>query len=127
MKTHLIQFLIVLAASVSLAADPYADSWFTTQSGKYARLYQTVADETAGNSVTTWSRGSGTQSSPVYADVREVSSSASWVYIRTTGLPSYTMGPWYLNAAKTQLFPNYPANQHLIYRIPRSPVTRPAG
>lgn len=123
MKTHSLQLLILLAVSVSFAADPYVDSWFTANSGKYARLYQTVADETAANSVTTWSRGQGTQSSPVYAGVREVSSSASWVYIRSSGLPSYTMGPWYLNAAKTQLFPNYPANQHVLYRIPRTPVT----
>jgi hypothetical protein len=32
------------------------------------------------------------------------------------------MGPWYLNAAKTQFFPNYPANARVLYRIPRSPT-----
>jgi hypothetical protein len=125
--THLLVRALLLLALGSVAAlgaaDARTESWFTANSGKYARLYQTTADETAGISVTTWSRGQGTQSLPVYAGVREVSSSASWVYIRTTGLPGYTMGPWYLNAAKTQLFPNYPANQHVIYRIPRTPVT----
>lgn len=120
MKTSLVLFVFI--ASTCFAADPYVDSWFTKNSGKYARIYQTSADETAANSVTTWSRGSGTQSSPVYAGVREVSSSASWVYIRSSGLASYVMGPWYLNAAKTQLFPNYPANQHVLYRIPRTPT-----
>jgi hypothetical protein len=59
---------------------------------------------------------------PVYAGVREIYSSASWVYIRSSGLPSYTMGPWYLNAAKTQLFPSYPANTRVFYRIPRNPT-----
>lgn len=128
MKTRLIaqanclSLLLALAATNSLAADPRIDSWFTQNSGRYARIYQTTADETSGSSVVTWSRGQGTQSLPVYAGVREVSSSASWVYIRSSGLPSYVMGPWYLNAAKTQLFPNYPANTHIIYRIPRTPT-----
>src|SRR5205814_2486849 len=87
-----------------------------------ARIYPTAADESARNAVTTWSRGQGTQALPVYAGVREVSSSSTWVYIRSSGLASYVMGPWYLNAAKTQLFPNYPANAHVLYRIPRSPT-----
>jgi hypothetical protein len=104
------------------AADPQLDSWFTTYSGIYARIYQTTADEAAGNSVTTWSRGQGTQSVPVYAGIREIASSANWVYIRSSGLASYVMGPWYLNAAKTQLFPNDPANTHALYRIPRNPA-----
>jgi hypothetical protein len=125
--THSLSCAAVVAAFLTfnithVAADPRVDSWFTQHSGKYARIYPTTADETAGNSVTTWSRGQGTQSLPVYAGVREVYSSASWVYIRSSGLASYVMGPWYLNAAKTQLFPNYPANQHVLYRIPRSPT-----
>ena len=35
------------------------------------------------------------------------------------------MGPWYLNAAKTNLFPNYPANTSSIFRFPRDPGTPP--
>jgi hypothetical protein len=114
MKTRLnapadcLSLLLVLAATNSLAADPRIDSWFTQNSGRYARIYQTAADESSGNATTTWSRGQGTQSLPVYAGVREVSSSAGWVYIRSSGVASYVKGPWYLNAAKTQLFPNYP-------------------
>lgn len=113
---------LALAAFNALAADPRLDSWYTADSGKYARIYQTAADESAGRSVTTWSRGQGTQSLPVYAGVREVSSSADWVYIRSSGLAGYVMGPWYLNAARTQLFPSYPANTHVLYRIPRNPA-----
>jgi hypothetical protein len=108
--------------SDALAADPRVDSWFTQNSGQYARIYRTTADESAGTSVTTWTRGQGTQSLPVYAGVREIYSSADWVYIRSSGLASYVMGPWYLNAAKTQLFPNYPANTRVLYRIPRQPT-----
>jgi hypothetical protein len=127
MKTGLAHAVcLIVMASGALAADPYVDSWFTQNSGKYARIYQTVADETAGSTVTTWSHGQGTQSLPVYAGVREISSSSNWVYIRSSGLASYVMGPWYLNAAKTQLFPNYPANQHVIYRVPRNPTIPPA-
>ena len=107
------------------ASDARIDSWFTKDSAVYARIYRTTADETAGAPVTTWSRGQGTQSAPVYAGVREIYSSANWVYVRSSGLASYVMGPWYLNAAKTQLFPNYPANSRVLYRIPRSP-TAPA-
>lgn len=106
----------------SSAADPQIDSWFTQDSGRYARIYRTTADEAAGNAVTTWSRGMGVQSTPAYAGVREIYSSPNWVYIRSSGLASYVMGPWYLNAAKTQLFPNYPANTKVLYRIPRNPT-----
>jgi hypothetical protein len=122
MPTHLLQALFLLAACASFATDPYVDSWYTVNSGKYARLYQSTADETANTSVTTWSRGQGTQSSPVYAGVREIYSSTNWVYIRSSGLPSYVMGPWYLNAAKTMNFPNFPANSRVLYRVPRHPA-----
>lgn len=109
-------------APASSASDPRIDSWFTHDSGKYARLYQNTADEAAGTSMTTWSRGPGTQNLPVYAGVREIYSSTDWVYIRGSGLPGYTMGPWYLNTAKTQLFPSFPANTRVFYRFPRNPT-----
>jgi hypothetical protein len=112
--------ILILNASAS-ESDPRILSWYTRDSGKYARLYRTLADEVAGAAVTTWTRGQGTQSVPVYAGIREISSSSNWIYIKTSGLASYVMGPWYLNAAKTQLFPNYPANSRVTYRIPRNP------
>ncbi len=116
--------LILLAATAS--ADPLVTSWRTDLSGRYARLYQTAADEAAGAAVTTWNRGQGIQSQPTYAGVNEVAVTDTDVYVRASGLPAHVMGPWYLNAAKTNLFPNYPDNQALLYRFPRDPGTPPA-
>jgi hypothetical protein len=125
MKTNLVRLaLVTFVASFSVAAsaDPYVDSWFTDNAGKYARIYTTDANKTAGAAVTTWSNGSQTQSLPAYAGVQEIYSSANWVYIRSTGLGSHIMGPWYLNAAHTQVFPNFPVNTKTFYRIPRVPI-----
>ena len=101
---------------------PLVTSWFTANSGEYARIYPTLADQTAQASVTTWSRGTGVQSTPAYSDVQQVDYSTNWVYIHTSGLASHTMGPWYLNATKTNLFPNYPSNTATTFRFPRTPV-----
>ena len=107
---------VVLATSVR-AQDPRTNSWLTTYSGKYARIYTTDANKTNGVSVTTWSNGTQTQSLPAYDGVQEIYSSTSWVYIRSTGLGSHTMGPW-LNGG----FPNMPINTKTFYRIPRAPT-----
>ncbi len=53
--------------------------------------------------------------------MNEINSSASWVYVRTTGLASYVMGPWPTN------FPSFPSNtatnaNTAVYRIPRTPT-----
>ena len=109
-----------LIGTLAHATDARVDSWMTKYSGKYARLYATTADLNAGNAVNTWSRGSLSQSLPAYSGVQEIYSSSNWVYIRTTGLGSHIMGPWYLNAGKTMLFPNLPVNQRAFYRIPRT-------
>ncbi len=126
MKRILSLSLGLFASLAPAHADPQQTSWFTADSGKYARIYQSTAAEptatSAGTKSTTWSRGQGTQTNPVYAGVSEVNSSASWVYIRTSGLASHMMGPWYLDAAKTQNFPNFPSNTATVYRIPRTPV-----
>ncbi len=53
--------------------------------------------------------------------MQEVYSSSNWIYVRSTGLASYNMGPWYLNAQHTQMFPNLPVNQKLLFRFPRTP------
>ena len=92
------------------------DSWFTTFSGQYARIYTNDAAKTAGTAATTWSNGSQNQLSPAYSGIQEIYSSASWVYIRSTGLGSHIMGPWQTG------FPNLPANTHTLYRIPRTPT-----
>ncbi len=127
MKVKRSSLLLVLALTTVIIADaatddPQTSSWLTSSSGGYARIYQTDAAKTAGTSVTTWSRGQGTQSSAVYAGVTQVSTSTSWVYIKTTGLGYHIMGPWYLDSARSQLFPNYPANTGVTYRIPRTPT-----
>jgi hypothetical protein len=96
-------------------ADPRTNCWLQTYSGQYARIYTNNAMKTAGTTLTTWSNGSQTQSSPAYCGVQEVDSSSNWVYVRSTGLAAYNMGPW-LNGS----FPNLPVNQHLLYRFPRT-------
>lgn len=120
--------MIALGTAVAMnvsAADPRIDGWFTKDSMKYARLYRTVQDERGQNSVTTWQHGPGVQVTPVLAGVHEVSYSKDWVYIQTSGLASYVMGPWYDDVAKTRMFPSYPADTKTTYRFPRS-VTIPA-
>ena len=93
-------------------ADPQLSSWFTAGSTKYARIYTSTENRTAGISTTTWSG----QTSPTYAGVHEISYSPTWVYIRNSGLAPYIMGPWNNS--------NFPKNQGTstgVYRFPRSP------
>lgn len=114
--------LILLLGISAEAVDPRTNSWLTDFSAKYARIYTSDANKNAGTSVTTWGNGTQNQTAPAYCGVQEMYSSANWVYIRTSGLGSHIMGPWYLNAARTQVFPNYPKNQKAFYRIPRNPT-----
>jgi hypothetical protein len=129
MKTILIHcaagFASLMLGAVRVGADPLVDSWFTSSSGKYARIYTTDANKAAGHSVTTWSNGTQTQALPAYSGVQEIYSSAAWLYVRSSGLGLHVMGPWYLNAAHTAAFPNYPVNTKSLYRIPRA-TTVPA-
>src|SRR6185369_2256832 len=112
-------FAILLAALRVQADDPRTSSWFTTYSGKYARVYTNASSQTSGNAVTSWGNGSQTQSSPAYCGVQEIYFSTNWVYIRTTGLGSHIMGAWSTG------FPNLPANQKVLYRIPRTNAVPP--
>ncbi|MDB6028533.1 MAG: hypothetical protein JWM68_4756 [Verrucomicrobiales bacterium] len=102
--------------------DPHISSWITNYSGKYARLFQTDAQLAGGLSKTTWTNGSLSQSLPVYSGVQEIYSSSNWVYVRSTGLGSHTMGPWYNDATRTTLFVNIAVNQRVLFRIPRIPT-----
>ena len=125
MKTTLIKLvtpfaLTALVATTVFAADPLADSWLTTYSGQYARIYTTDANKAGGNAVATWSNGSQTQSAPAYSGVQEIYSSTNWLYVRSTGLGAHVMGPWYLNVAHSQAFPNYPVNTKALWRFPRT-------
>lgn len=116
-----VAFLAMMAAGTQVFAsgEPQIESWFTAFSGTYGRVYLTDADRLAGNAVTTWSRGAISQSLPAYCGVYEVASSPSWVYVRTTGLGTHVMGPWYGSAAHTTLFMNLPKSSATLYRIPR--------
>ncbi|HEX4264942.1 MAG TPA: YHYH protein, partial [Verrucomicrobiae bacterium] len=110
--------LIGLHASINNSAatvDPRTNSWFTTYSGQYARIYTNNTMKAAGAPLTTWSNGSQSQSAPAYCGVQEVDSSSNWVYVFSTGLAGYNMGPWQNGA-----FPNLPVNQKLLYRFPRT-------
>ena len=122
MRISNLGFLILFFCTEWLYSEPRLSSWFTDYSGNYARIYETLSDEGNLSTVTTWSRGAGVQSIPTYAGIHEIGYTDAWIYIRTTNLASHIMGPWYLNQAKTNLFPNYPSNQSVLYRLPRNPV-----
>jgi hypothetical protein len=49
------------------------------------------------------------------ADVQQVFYSANYSYVKCTGIPSYTIGPWSMN-------PNTPSNQNWVFKITRFPV-----
>ena len=118
-KTLIARLVIVsafaLLATGAPAADPYVDSWFTTYSARYARIYTSDANKTNSVSATTWSNGTQTQSLPAYSGVQEIYSSSNWVYIRSTGLGIHTMGPW-----QNGSFPNLPINTKTFWRFPRT-------
>ena len=107
-------FLFLFAGLASANADPLITSWLTSVSSKYARIYTSTANRTAGTSATTWSSGTLSQSSPAYAGVNEIDASTSYVYIRSTGLGAHVMGPW--------SNPNVPKNLQDLWRFPRTPA-----
>jgi hypothetical protein len=116
MKTILTPVVLGIIFSNLIAfADPQTDSWFTTFAGKYARIYTNNAMKSAGNTLTNWSNDAQTQSSPAYCGVQEIYSSTDWIYVRSTGLAAYIMGPWQNGA-----FPNLPVNQKVLFRFPRT-------
>ncbi len=122
MKAAFLFTLLLLTTSAH--ADPQLTSWYVAQTGKYARIVETDAELLADSSKTTWTRTSGpnttAQTTPVYAGPQQVDYSSSWVYLRTPSLSTFTMGPWYNNAAKSALFVSLPKNQGFIVRFPRT-------
>ncbi len=115
--------LCMVALLPGLGADPLQDSWFTDKSGAYARVFQSDAD-VPGSPVVSWIHPDGgtSQSTPTYAGLHEVSSTTSWLYIRSSGLGGHIMGPWYADATRTTFFPGFPNNRAAIYRFPRVPA-----
>ena len=100
--------------------EPRLTSWMTAYTGQYARIYTSDAAKSAGTTAATWTNGSLIQALPAYSGVQEIDYSSNWVYIRTTGLGTHNMGPWYLNSGRSMLFPNFPVNQKVLHRIPRT-------
>ena len=104
----------VLQGNISVVPAIY--SWFTKNAAQYAQVIS--QSNVSAGAQTTWS---GT-ASPVYADVEEVRYSSDFVYVNVPGLASHVMGPWFLDAAKTQQFPNYPSNQNATSSFPLTPA-----
>jgi hypothetical protein len=115
----------VARAQSTASTDPRITSWLTTNSARYARVYETTADKNSGNAVSTWPRAGltnrgGGVSTATYSDVQRVAYSDNFVYIQTSGLASYTMGPWL--DPNGGLFGMWPTNRAAIHRIPRNPT-----
>lgn len=54
----------------------------------------------------------------ILADVQQVFYSDNFSYVKCTGIPSYTIGPWAMN-------PNLPSDQNWVFKIARFPVANP--
>lgn len=123
-----LSFTVVMQATAEPAygLTQMLNSWLTNYTGRYARIYETYADEQAGNAVTTWDNGTYAQSTPVYGGVQKVQYSTDYVYVLTTGLASgHVMGPWYNDTGpggSLEVFRNWPEAIYSIYRIPTQPV-----
>lgn len=117
--------LATYLAPANPAGAPIETQWQKVSGAEYARIYKTQAAALAGNAVTTWTPSGlvtgGGQATPVYAGVESVRVSGNWVYVKGSGLPHYTMGPWYFDAAKTQIFVAYPSKWDMLTRLPRVP------
>jgi hypothetical protein len=118
----ILRLAIFLALPATGLADPLLTSWFTLHSDATARLYRTDAARLAGDSVTTWSNGRQTQAQPARTGIQQILVSTNWIYIRSTGLPSQIMGPWYMDAQHYRFFPNLPTDQNILLCLPRHPV-----
>ena len=119
MKTSTVPNILSLSAytlvmASTLHAESLIDSWYTSNSTKYARVYETETDRNNTTTVTSWTD----QTNPVYADIQAIYSSSSWVYVRYSGLSSHTMGPWLKPDGSQFLF--WPVNQAGIHRFPRT-------
>ncbi len=117
-------FPLLLFTTLSFA-EPLLDSWFLEGSRSYARIHQYESDVTNGTSYTDWTHpNSGSdQTEQTYAGVHEVSYDNDFVYVRSTGLGSHLMGPWWRNrnnsTADSDIFANWPGSYAYILSIPK--------
>ncbi|MFK7910354.1 MAG: sulfatase-like hydrolase/transferase [Akkermansiaceae bacterium] len=113
-------------APANVLGQPVETQWQMAEGAEYARIYRNQTQALSGNSLTTWTTGGpvtgGGQPTPAYAGVESIRVSADWVYAKGSSLPHYTMGPWYFDDAKTQIFVNLPSQWDMLARIPRRPV-----
>lgn len=123
------QLITALAGNLSppnLLGTPPETQWQKITGAEYARIYRTQNRALSGISDTTWAPEgavrNGRQDLPAYAGIESIRVSANWVYVKGSALPHYTMGPWYFDAAKTQIFVNYPNQWDMLARIPRVPA-----
>ncbi|MCC6545676.1 YHYH protein [Candidatus Sumerlaeota bacterium] len=110
-------------AGMAMAQGPEVTGWYTVNASEFAE----VVEVTGGTPITTWPtlgrpNNGGGVSSPTLSDIQQIRYSSNWVYVNASGLASYTMGPWYLDLADTQIFGNWPADKNVLARIPRSPT-----
>jgi arylsulfatase A-like enzyme len=128
MKSNHFFLATLLGGCLTAAAQPIVDSWHTENSGRYARVYPSDEAVAQGPSamITTWNQGAGVQSDPVYSGIHGIWRDDTWVYVRSSGLASYPMGPWYFGASRTAILNNFPANTATLYRLPLTPPLPPA-
>jgi len=127
---------LLLTFTAVLRADPILSSWYTDNSSTLARVIQTTSTTTGTQNttpVTTWptsgitnnNTNSISQATPVYADVQRVTYDSTWVYVQSSGLASYTMGP-FLNGNRG-LFGFWPVAQNYTVKFPRTPGVIPVN
>lgn len=125
MKFKKLLLILLLACPLVAEANPIITSWYTKQSGVYARVIQSSAITTPKTmwpdaGVTNNNTGGTAQTLPVYADVQRIRYTTTDVYINANGLASYTMGPWFTNSGG--LFGFWPLSRDYQVRITRTPA-----
>jgi YHYH protein len=126
---------LIISGLTTAHADPTLSSWFTKNSTTYARVIQTTSTSTGTKNttpVTAWptagitnnNTGGLSQSTPAYADVQRVRYTSTDVYVNSSGLASYTMGPFLTNNGG--LFGFWPVSQNYSIKLPRTPGVVPA-
>ena len=64
--------------------------------------------------IVNWKKSTGTGYGSITADIDLIQYSTNYVYVHTSGIPSYSIGPWYRN-------PNNPVNKDFTFKFPRNP------
>ncbi|MEM7673655.1 MAG: YHYH protein, partial [Verrucomicrobiota bacterium] len=111
-----------LFACTAVTADPLLTSWYMDASRHYARIYRNADDQLDQAPQLTWLHpNSGTgQAETTYSGIHEVSYNANFVYVRSSGLGSHVMGPWWRdNENPTEIFGNWPGSSAFVMSFPR--------